>query len=56
MSSNPLASRLIDVFDNDSSGGVDFKEFISGLSIFSSKESADEKLKCKHLSLVMINS
>lgn len=43
--SNPLASRLMDVFDADGSGTIDFQEFITGLSAFSGKTSKAEKLK-----------
>jgi serine/threonine-protein phosphatase 2B regulatory subunit len=46
ISSNPLAHRLLAVFDNDGSGDVDFKEFISGLSTFTAKGKKEEKLKC----------
>ena len=46
VASNPLVSRLMAVFDNDGSGDIDFKEFIAGLSAFSSKGKAEEKLKC----------
>ncbi|GAV47564.1 hypothetical protein ZYGR_0H04100 [Zygosaccharomyces rouxii] len=45
VSANPLASRIMEVFDADNSGGVDFQEFISGLSIFSGRGGKDEKLK-----------
>lgn len=45
ISSNPLASRLMDVFDEDGSGTIDFQEFISGLSAFSGKTSKIDKLK-----------
>uniref|UniRef100_A0A060T7P1 Calcineurin subunit B n=1 Tax=Blastobotrys adeninivorans TaxID=409370 RepID=A0A060T7P1_BLAAD len=45
ISSNPLASRLIEIFDEDGNGAVDFKEFISGLSAFSSKGAQEEKLR-----------
>ena len=44
MSSNPLALRLLAVFDNDGSGDVDFKEFITGLGVFSAKGKKEEKL------------
>ena len=44
VSSNPLATRIMEVFDTDNSGDVDFQEFITGLSIFSSRGSKDEKL------------
>lgn len=44
ISSNPLASRLMDVFDLDSDGTIDFQEFITGLSTFSGKSSRRDKL------------
>ncbi len=49
MSSNCLVHRLIDIFDKDGSGDVDFKEFIMLLSIFSSKGNQEDKLKCNIL-------
>jgi serine/threonine-protein phosphatase 2B regulatory subunit len=42
---NPLASRLIDIFDEDGNGSIDFEEFISALSAFSSKGQREEKLR-----------
>lgn len=45
ISSNPLASRLMDVFDEDSDGSIDFQEFITGLSAFSGKTSRTDKLR-----------
>ncbi|KAI0233811.1 Calcineurin subunit B type 1 [Lamellibrachia satsuma] len=35
---NPLVQRVIDIFDTDGNGEVDFKEFIEGISLFSVKE------------------
>ena len=46
IASNPLAHRMIAIFDNDDSGTVDFAEFIAGLSAFSSKSSNEDKLRC----------
>ncbi|PRT52966.1 Calcineurin subunit B [Wickerhamiella sorbophila] len=43
--SNPLAQRLMEVFDVDGDGHVDFGEFITGLSVFSSRGNREEKLK-----------
>ena len=43
---NPLATRMIAIFDEDGSGAVDFQEFIAGLSAFSSKGNKEEKLRC----------
>jgi serine/threonine-protein phosphatase 2B regulatory subunit len=45
IASNPLASRVIDIFDEDGGGDVDFKEFLLGLSAFSAKGNPIEKLK-----------
>ncbi|KAG9300295.1 hypothetical protein G9A89_011368 [Geosiphon pyriformis] len=45
IASNPLASRMIAIFDEDGGGDVDFKEFLSGLSAFSAKGKTDEKLR-----------
>ncbi|SPN97235.1 probable Calcineurin subunit B [Cephalotrichum gorgonifer] len=43
--SNPLATRMIANFDADGGGNVDFQEFVSGLSAFSSKGNKDQKLQ-----------
>ncbi|PBK73033.1 EF-hand [Armillaria solidipes] len=48
IATNPLASRMIAIFDEDcpSGGGtVDFQEFVGGLSAFSSRGGREEKLK-----------
>ncbi|KAJ1800303.1 Calcineurin subunit B [Coemansia sp. RSA 2399] len=45
LANNPLSGRLIDIFDTDGGGDVDFKEFITGLSTFSSKGKKEEKLR-----------
>ncbi|KAJ4389118.1 Calcineurin subunit B [Gnomoniopsis smithogilvyi] len=44
INSNPLATRLISIFDEDGGGNVDFQEFVSGLSAFSSKGNKEQKL------------
>jgi len=36
---------MIAIFDEDGGGSVDFREFISGLSAFSSKGNKEEKLR-----------
>lgn len=46
IASNPLAQRLLAVFDMDGSGDVDFKEFLIGISAFSAKGNKEDKLKC----------
>lgn len=45
ISSNPLATRLMDVFDKDGNGSIDFEEFITGLSAFSGKSDNLNKLR-----------
>merc|ERR1712107_389253 len=42
---NPLVRRVIDIFDDDGNGEVDFKEFIMGLSHFSAKGDMESKLR-----------
>lgn len=42
---NPLVQRVIDIFDADGNGEVDFKEFIQGVSQFSVKGDKSSKLK-----------
>lgn len=42
---NPLAHRVINIFDTDKDGEVDFNEFIGGMSIFSTKSDVTQKLK-----------
>jgi len=44
IANNPLASRMIAIFDEDGGGTVDFQEFVGGLSAFSSRGGRDEKL------------
>ncbi|KAH8555355.1 calcineurin subunit B [Umbelopsis sp. PMI_123] len=50
IANNPLASRMIAIFDEDGGGDVDFKEFIKGLSAFSAKGNQREKLESTPLS------
>ncbi|KAH8733333.1 calcineurin, beta subunit [Ilyonectria robusta] len=45
ISSNPLATRMIAIFDEDGGGDVDFQEFVTGLSAFSSKGNKEQKLQ-----------
>lgn len=45
---SPVADRgrrMIAIFDEDGGGDVDFQEFVSGLSAFSSKGNQEEKLR-----------
>eukprot|EP00163_Fabomonas_tropica_P025731 TRINITY_DN4505_c0_g1_i3.p2 TRINITY_DN4505_c0_g1~~TRINITY_DN4505_c0_g1_i3.p2 ORF type:complete len:126 (-),score=19.51 TRINITY_DN4505_c0_g1_i3:521-898(-) len=46
---NPLVQRVISIFDKSGDGQVDFKEFITALSVFSVKGDAQEKLKCMYI-------
>jgi len=45
---NPLVKRVIDTFDTDGNGEVDFKEFIEGLSIFSAKSGVSREVRLKY--------
>ncbi|KAL7748435.1 Calcineurin subunit B [Sorochytrium milnesiophthora] len=45
IANNPLAQRMIAIFDEDGGGDVDFQEFIKGLSAFSSKGNKSEKMR-----------
>lgn len=42
---NPLVQRVIDVFDTDGDGQVDFQEFILGTSQFSVRGDEEQKLR-----------
>ncbi|XP_075250695.1 calcineurin subunit B type 1-like [Convolutriloba macropyga] len=42
---NPLVQRVLDIFDSDESGEIDFKEFIEGMSQFSVKGDKTSKLR-----------
>lgn len=42
---NPLVGRVIDIFDTDGNGEVDFHEFIMGTSQFSVKGDEEQKLR-----------
>ncbi|PAA91906.1 hypothetical protein BOX15_Mlig012314g1, partial [Macrostomum lignano] len=42
---NPLVQRVIDIFDTDQNGEVDFKEFIDGVSQFSVRGNEEAKLR-----------
>ncbi|CAD6193403.1 unnamed protein product [Caenorhabditis auriculariae] len=42
---NPLVQRVIDIFDEDGNGEVDFREFIQGISQFSVKGDKNIKLR-----------
>ncbi|KAI0984083.1 hypothetical protein GJ496_006910 [Pomphorhynchus laevis] len=42
---NPLARRIVQIFDVDNSGEIDFAEFLTGISTFSTKGGPQKKLK-----------
>eukprot|EP00794_Sanderia_malayensis_P020618 gene20618-22653_t len=42
---NPLVQRVIEIFDTDGNGEIDFKEFIEGVSQFSVKGDKNSKLR-----------
>lgn len=45
---NPLVKRVMEIFDADKNGQVDFKEFIDALSIFTSSGDQDaSRLACQ---------
>jgi len=45
IANNPLATRLMAIFDEDGGGTVDFQEFVGGLSAFSSRGNREDKLR-----------
>lgn len=45
LTQNPLVQRVIDIFDEDGNGEVDFKEFIQGVSQFSVRGDKQSKLR-----------
>uniref|UniRef100_A0A3B3HX69 EF-hand domain-containing protein n=1 Tax=Oryzias latipes TaxID=8090 RepID=A0A3B3HX69_ORYLA len=42
---NPLVPRVIDIFDTDGDGEIDFREFMEGISQFSVGGSREQKLQ-----------
>ena len=40
-----LLQRVVDILDTDSSGTVDFQEFVQGLATFAVAEAKEEKLR-----------
>ncbi|ESO02222.1 hypothetical protein HELRODRAFT_126208, partial [Helobdella robusta] len=45
LETNPLTDRLIELFDSDQNGTIDFNEFINGMSKISMKGDATTKLQ-----------
>ena len=54
LENNPLVKRVIDVFDVDGNHEVDFKEFITTLSIFSDLKNSQQKLMCMLVSCTVV--
>merc|ERR1711976_770014 len=42
---NPLVKRVVEIFDSDLDGEVDFKEFVMGIAQFSGRETEDRRLQ-----------
>lgn len=53
ISQNPLARRLMELFDTDNSGEISFDEFLNGLAVFSAKGNEREKLHCNSHALIL---
>lgn len=49
IANNPLAHRILSVFDYNKDKKVDFMEFISALSVFNSSGNKDLKLQRRYL-------
>lgn len=50
---NPLARRIMECFDENGDGSVDFEEFVNGLAIFSSRGRKNDKIKCKQIKRII---
>lgn len=49
---NPMARRIMECFDENGDGSVDFEEFVNGLAIFSSRGRKHDKIKCKKMEII----
>jgi len=45
LTQNPLVERVITIFDEDGDGEIDFKEFLKGVSMFTSSDDRQKKLE-----------
>lgn len=45
MEDNPLAPRIIEIFDTNRDGAVDFQEFLTGIGLFARSTDPEDKLK-----------
>lgn len=52
---SPLAKRIMECFDENGDGTVDFEEFVNGLAVFSSRGRKLDKIKCTEISLFYID-
>ena len=46
LKSSEFVNRMFNMFDEDGNGEIDFVEFVTGLSVFSSKGTESEKINC----------
>lgn len=51
---NPLVQRVVDVFDMDASGEVDFKEFVKGLAQFAAAKDESNPEEAENIKLSFI--
>merc|ERR1712062_528885 len=42
---NPLVKRVVDIFDSDTDGEVDFKEFVMGIGQLVGRDNEDRRLQ-----------
>ena len=56
LKANPLLERVLDVFDENKDGEIQFTEFITALSIFNQRGNDDAKLRCKYWSLLLFEA
>lgn len=43
---NPLVDRVLEIFDSDNNGEVDFGEFVKHLQVFCDLKHSEHKLQC----------
>jgi serine/threonine-protein phosphatase 2B regulatory subunit len=53
LKANPLLERVLDVFDENKDGEIQFTEFITALSIFNQRGNDEAKLRCKYRPLLL---
>jgi len=45
---NPLANRIVDVFDAEKRYEIDFRMFVEKLSVFAKGSGRDKKMQCNY--------